>query len=121
MDALKSYIESRIFSVNMSIRNSNKLFNTLSYEEFMIKESYSLFFNERILIFYNSLKELIETETKENVFEYLKNTKEQCVNVLTKSSIHTTTNPIQNVLNNWEISFFQYKINTINGIISIFG
>ena len=120
MDALKSYVESRIVSLSMVIRECNKTLNTSSFEDFLLNKSHLLFITERSLVFFSTLKGVIETETKENVIEYLKNNKEQCINVLTKKTIHTTTNPINNVLNIWEVDFLQDKISRINGILSFF-
>ena len=120
MEALKNYVESRIVSFYMIIRECNRTLNTSSFEDFLLNKSHLLFIVERSLVFFNTLKEVIETETKENVIEYLKSTKEQCINVLTKKTIPTTTNPIKNVLNVWEIDFLQDKINSINAILAIF-
>jgi hypothetical protein len=120
MNALKNYVESRIVSLSMIIRECNRNLNTSSFEEFLLNKSHLLFVTERSLVFFNTLKEVIETETKENVIEYLKTNKEQCINVLTKKTIYTTTNPIKNVLNVWEVDFLQDKINSISSILAIF-
>ena len=117
MDDLKMYINDNIEYYSTQLQLTKSELENRSFEDFLISHSHNLFQTERMLRFFTHLKDVVENESELGVKDYLNRTKESAIRRLLNNPISTSTNPMRNVLNQWEIEFVQEKIQHITSMV----
>lgn len=119
MDTLKKLIKSKVEYYENEQKYLNKDFEEKNFEDFLIANAHSGFINDRFLRFFTNLNETIEYETDlGEVKNYLNNLKETAHRLLMNISFRTTTHPIKNIVNIWELEYLQTKIKYIDILLS---
>lgn len=119
MEKLRKLIKSKIEYYENEKEYLSKDFGEKNFEDFLIANAHSGFINDRFLRFFTNLNETIEDETDlGEVKKYLTNLKETAHRLLMNISFITTTHPIKNIVNIWEIEYLQTKIKYIDILIS---